>query len=64
MSCRIGPNIKVEQGAVGGQPSRSFEEANFFPEQAKHRLHTPSRRGSLYNIDFMFMIAHVRVEVL
>jgi hypothetical protein len=32
--------------------------------QAKHRLHTPSRRGSLYNIDFMFMIAHLRVEVL
>jgi hypothetical protein len=63
MSCRIGPNVEFEQGVVGGQPSQSFEEANFFPEQAKHRLHTP-RRGSLYNIDFMFMIAHLRVEVL
>jgi hypothetical protein len=41
MTCRIEPNVEVEQGAVGGQPSRSFEEANSFPEQGKHRLHNP-----------------------
>jgi hypothetical protein len=42
MSCRIGPNVEVEQGAVGGQPSQSFEEANPFLEQGKHRMHNPS----------------------
>jgi hypothetical protein len=41
MSCRIGPNAKAGQGAVGGQPSPSFEEANPFPEQGKHRMHNP-----------------------
>jgi hypothetical protein len=41
MSCRIGPNAEFEQGVVGGQPSRSFEEANFL-EQGKHRMHNPS----------------------
>jgi hypothetical protein len=39
MSCRIGPNTEFEQGAIGGQPSQSFEEANPFPKQGKHRLH-------------------------
>jgi hypothetical protein len=39
MSCRIGPNAEFEQGAIGGQPSRSFEEANSFPEQGKYRMH-------------------------
>jgi hypothetical protein len=62
MSCRIGPNAEVEQGAVGGQPSRSFEEANLFPEQGKHRMHNPSI-GSLYNIYFMYMIVHLRAGV-
>jgi hypothetical protein len=32
MSYRIGPNVELEQGAVGGQPSQSFEEANLFVE--------------------------------
>jgi hypothetical protein len=36
MSCRIEPNAELEQGAVGGQPSRSFEEANLSFEQGKH----------------------------
>jgi hypothetical protein len=52
MPCRIGPNTELEQGAVGGQPSPSFEEANPFPEQDKHRMYNPSI-GSLYNIYFM-----------
>jgi hypothetical protein len=42
MSCRIGPNTDVEQGVVGGQLSQSFEEANIFFEQDKHRMHNPS----------------------
>jgi hypothetical protein len=42
MSCRIGPNAEVEQGAAGRQPSQSFEETNPFPEQGKHRMHNPS----------------------
>jgi hypothetical protein len=36
MSCRIRPNIELEQGAIGGQPSRSIEEANLSVEQGKH----------------------------
>jgi hypothetical protein len=52
MSCRIGPNTELEQGAAEGQPSPSFEETNPFPEQCKHRMHNPSI-GSLYNIYFM-----------
>jgi hypothetical protein len=42
MSCRIGPNAEVGQGAVGVQPSPSFEEANPFPEQGKHRMYNLS----------------------
>jgi hypothetical protein len=42
MSCRIGPNTELEQGAAGGQPSQSFEEANPFHEQGKHRMQNPS----------------------
>ena len=64
MSCRIGANTELEQGAVGGQPSRSFEETNPFPEQGKHRMHNPCLGFSLYNIYFMFMIVHLRVGVL
>jgi hypothetical protein len=41
MSYRIGPNIELGQGAVRGQPSQSFEGANPFPEQGKHRMHNP-----------------------
>jgi hypothetical protein len=41
MSYRIGPNIELEQGAVGGQPLPSFEETNPFPEQGKHRMYNP-----------------------
>jgi hypothetical protein len=41
MSCRIGRNTELEQGAIGGQPSRSFEEPNPFPEQGKHHSHNP-----------------------
>jgi hypothetical protein len=37
MSCRIGPNAELEQGAIGGQPTQTFEEANLFVEQGKHR---------------------------
>jgi hypothetical protein len=62
MSCRIGANTELEQGAVGGQLSRSFEETNPFPEQGKHRciilvwvLH--------YNIYFMYMIVHLRTGI-
>jgi hypothetical protein len=58
MSCRIGPNTELEQRAVGGQPSRCFEEANRFSEQGKHRMHNPSI-GSLYNIYFMYLIVHL-----
>jgi hypothetical protein len=64
MSCRIGPNTELEQGAFGGQHSRRFEEAHFFPEQGKHRLLNPSHRFLLYNIYFMFMIVYLRVGVL
>jgi hypothetical protein len=42
MSCRIEPNTEVEQGAVGGQHSRSFEEANISFEPDKHRMRNPS----------------------
>jgi hypothetical protein len=52
MSCRIGPNTELEQGAAGEQPLQSFEETNPFPEQDKHRMHNLSI-GSLYNIYFM-----------
>jgi hypothetical protein len=62
MSCRIGPNTKLEQGAAGEQPSSSFEETNPFPEQGKHRMHNPSI-GSLYNIYFMYMIVHLHSGV-
>jgi hypothetical protein len=62
VSCRIGPNAEVEQGAVGGQPSRSFEETNNFPEQGKHRLHNPCI-DLLNNIYFMYMIVHLHIEV-
>jgi hypothetical protein len=55
MSCHIGPNTEVEQGAVGGQPSQSFEEANFFSfEQGKDRMHNPSHDGG--SIWFMLEI--------
>jgi hypothetical protein len=53
----MGPNTKLEQGAVGGQPSQSFEEASPFLEQGKHRMHNPSI-GSLY-----VMIVHLRIGV-
>jgi hypothetical protein len=42
MSYRIGPNTELEQGVVGGQPSQSFEGANPFSEQGKHRMHNSS----------------------
>jgi hypothetical protein len=42
MSCHIGPNAEAEQGAVGGQPSGSFAEADISFEQGKHRMHNPS----------------------
>jgi hypothetical protein len=41
MLCRIGPNTELEQGAIRGQPSQSFEEANPFPKKGKHRMHNP-----------------------
>jgi hypothetical protein len=62
MSCHIGPNIELERGAAGGQPSSSFDETNPFPEQGKHRMHNPSI-SSLYNIYFMYMIVHLRSGV-
>jgi hypothetical protein len=64
MSCHIGPNTNFEQWAIGRQPSRSFEEANLFPEQGKHRIYNPSHRFSLYNIYFIFRIVHLCVGVL
>jgi hypothetical protein len=63
MSCHIRPNAEVEQGAVGGQSSRSFEEVNISFEQCKHRMHTPFHRVSLYNIYFIFMIVYLRIGV-
>jgi hypothetical protein len=36
MSYRIGPNAELEQGAIGGQPARSFEEAKLSVEQGKY----------------------------
>jgi hypothetical protein len=63
MLCCMGPNAEFEEGALRGQPSRSFEETNIFPEQGKHRIHTP-HRFPLYNIYFMFMIMHLFVVVL
>jgi hypothetical protein len=42
MSCHIGPKAELEQGAIGGQSSQSFEETNSFPEHGKHRMHNPS----------------------
>jgi hypothetical protein len=63
MSCCIGPNAEVEQGAVGGQSSRNFEEANISFEQGKHQMHNPSHRFPLYNIYFMFMIVHLHIGV-
>jgi hypothetical protein len=62
MSCRTGSSDEFQLGAFGGQPSRSFEEANLFLEQGKHRMHTP-HRVLLYNSDFMVMIGHLRVGV-
>jgi hypothetical protein len=63
MSCRMGHNVEFEQGAFGGQHSQSFEEANIFPQQGKHRLHTPSHRVLLYNIYFIFLTVHLHVIV-
>jgi hypothetical protein len=63
MPCRIGPNAEVEQGVIGGQPSRGFEEGNISFEQDKHRMHTPSHRVLLYNIYFMFIIVYLHVGV-
>jgi hypothetical protein len=62
MSCRIGPNTELEQGAAGGQSSSSFEESNPFPEQGRHRMHNPSI-DSLYNTYFMYIIVHLRSGV-
>jgi hypothetical protein len=42
MSRCIGPNTELEQEAAGGKPSQSFEEANPFPKQGKHRMHNHS----------------------
>jgi hypothetical protein len=36
-SLEQGSNADLEQGGVGGQPSRSFEEANLSVEQGKNR---------------------------
>jgi hypothetical protein len=41
MSCCIGPKVELEQVAIGGQSSQSFEETNSFPEQGKHQIHNP-----------------------
>jgi hypothetical protein len=62
MSCHIGPNTEVAQGAVGGQPSQSFEKTNPFREQGKYRMHNPCI-GFTYNIYFMYMIVHLRIGV-
>jgi hypothetical protein len=62
MSCCIGPNAELEQGAIGGQSLQSFEETNSFPEQGKHRMNNPSI-GSRYNTYFMYIIVHLRSGV-
>jgi hypothetical protein len=64
MSCRMGPNAEFKQGAFEGQPLRSFEEANFSPDQGKHRLQNSSHMVSLHNVYFIFMIVHLCVGVL
>jgi hypothetical protein len=58
MSCRIGPNTELERGAAGGQPPSSLEETNSLPEQVKHRC-IILVYVLLYNIYFMYMIAHL-----
>jgi hypothetical protein len=62
MSHHIGPNTELERGAAGGQPPSSIEETNPFPEQGSTEciilLWAP-----LYNIYFMYMIAHLRTGV-
>jgi hypothetical protein len=64
MSCRIGSNTTLEQGAFGGRHSPSFDETNTPSfEQGKHQLHNPSHRVSLYNLYFVFIIVHLRVGV-
>jgi uncharacterized membrane protein YbaN (DUF454 family) len=61
MSCRIGPNTELEQGAVGGQSSQNFEETNSFPEQGKHGcILLPYVSLNIY---FMYMIVHLRTGV-
>jgi hypothetical protein len=62
MSCHIGPNTELEQGAAGGQPSPSFEEANPFPEQGKHRMHNPSISFTLQYLLYV-MIVHLCIEI-
>jgi hypothetical protein len=58
MSCRIGSNVKVEQGAVGRQPLRSFEEANISLSKISTECII-----LLYNIYFMYMIVHLCIGV-
>jgi hypothetical protein len=62
MSCRIGPNVEVDQGVVEGQPSQSFEEANFFLNKASTEC-IILLYVSLDNIYFMFMIVHLCIGV-
>jgi hypothetical protein len=62
MSCRIGHNTELEQGATGGQPSRSFEEANISLSKESTEC-IILLYVSFYNIYFMFMIVHLRIGV-
>jgi hypothetical protein len=54
MSYRIGPNTEVEQGVVGGQPSRCFEEANNSFKQGKNRMYNPSIGVTLYYLLYVY----------
>jgi hypothetical protein len=57
MSCRIGPNTKLEQGTAGGQPPSSLEETNPFSKQGKHRMHNPSIGSTLQYLLYVHDLA-------
>jgi hypothetical protein len=47
-----------------GQPSRSFEEANSFPEQGKHRMHIPSIGFTLYYLLYVYDCAFTYMSLM
>jgi hypothetical protein len=41
MSCHIGPNAELEQGAFGDNTHEASKKLTVFPEQGTHRIHNP-----------------------